>query len=70
MKDDDKVARCEECNQALIDIDNRGERLTGWITCNLWTSADGKQWTRLSEEDLRSLHLLIHGGEGESGVAR
>ena len=33
--------RCRECGQELIEIDNRGERLWGCLTCNLWT-AEGK----------------------------
>jgi hypothetical protein len=62
MTDDEKTACCNHCKQALIEIDNRGERLTGCLTCNLWAAADGKRWTRLSEEDLRVLHRLRHGG--------
>jgi hypothetical protein len=54
--------RCYNCGQELIEIDNRGEHLTGCLTCNLWTSNDAKGWTRLSEEDLRALHQLRHGG--------
>jgi len=54
--------RCHNCGQELVEIDNRGQRLTGWITCNLWTAGDAKGWTRLSEEDLRALHQLRHGG--------
>jgi hypothetical protein len=58
MTDDKSVARCNQCHQALTEIDNRGERLTGCITCNLWATTDGKRWKRLSEEDLRALHQL------------
>jgi hypothetical protein len=46
----------------LIEIDNRGERLTGCLTCNLWSATDSKRWTRLSVEDLHALHHLRHGG--------
>jgi hypothetical protein len=53
--------RCNNCGQALMEIDNRGERLMGCLTCNLWAPAEGKRWTRLSEEDLRALHHLRHG---------
>jgi hypothetical protein len=42
-------------------VDNRGKRLTGCLTCNLW-AVEGEGWTRLSEEDLRALHQLRHGG--------
>ena len=58
MADDDKSACCNHCKQPLIEIDNRGERLSGCMTCNLWTTAEGKRWKRLSEEDLCGLHLL------------
>ena len=54
--------RCHNCGQELVEIDNRGELLTGCITCNLWTAGDAKGWTRLSVEDLRALHQLRHGG--------
>lgn len=54
--------RCYNCGQELIEIDNRGERVTGCLTCNLWSAADDKGWRRLSEEDLRALHQLRHGG--------
>jgi hypothetical protein len=46
--------RCHNCGQELVEIDNRGVRLNGCITCNLWTAGDGKGWIRLSEEDLRA----------------
>lgn len=54
--------RCNQCGQELIEIDNRGERLVGCLTCNLWTAADGKGWIRLGEDDLRALHHLRHRG--------
>jgi hypothetical protein len=57
-----RMERCHNCDQELIEIDNRGQRLTGCLTCNLWSAGDRKRWTRLSEEDLRALHLLRHGG--------
>ena len=57
--------RCNHCKQELIEIDNRGQRLTGCLTCNLWSAPDSERWTRLSEEDLRELHLLSrHGPKG------
>ena len=55
----DKIATCDQCKQALMEIDNRGERLTGCLTCNLWSAADRRRWKRLSEEDLRPLHALV-----------
>ena len=56
------MERCHNCGQPLIEIDNHGERLNGCLTCNLWTAGDATGWTRLSEEDLRALHQLRHGG--------
>ena len=35
-----------QCKQPLIEIDNRGERLKGCLTCNLWSSVDRKLWKR------------------------
>jgi hypothetical protein len=29
-----------QCKQPLIEIDNRGERLKGCLTCNLWSTVD------------------------------
>jgi hypothetical protein len=40
-----------ECEQPLMEIDNRGTRLRGCMTCNIWLSADDKK-VGLSEEDL------------------
>ena len=54
---------CHNCGQELMEIDNRGERLIGCLTCNLWSAADHNHWRRLSEEDLRALHQLRHGGD-------
>jgi hypothetical protein len=58
----DHSARCNQCKQPLTEIDNRGERLTGCVTCNLGSTEGGKRWKRLSEEDLRALHLLTRHG--------
>jgi hypothetical protein len=60
-----KNERCNQCDQQLIDIDNRGERLFGCLTCNLWAATDEKGWIRLNEEDLRALHGLRHGKSKE-----
>jgi hypothetical protein len=54
--------RCHNCGQEIIEIENDALRLSGCLTCNLWASADGDRWVRLSEEDLRALHQLRHGG--------
>jgi hypothetical protein len=37
----DKIACCNQCKQPLIEIDKRGKRLKGCLTCNLWSTADG-----------------------------
>ena len=55
--DAEKAERCNQCGQKLIEIDNRGKRLVGCLTCNLWTAADSKRWIRLNEEDLRARGL-------------
>ena len=52
---------CNQCHQLLTEIENHGQRLRGCLTCNLWASVDVGRWIRLSEEDVRSLHLLRHG---------
>jgi hypothetical protein len=49
--DADRITCCNQCKQPLIEIDNRGERLKGCLTCNLWSTVDLKLWKRLSEED-------------------
>jgi hypothetical protein len=63
MPDGDTIACCNHCKQALIEIDNHGERLTGCLTCNLCAPAGAERWKRLSEEDLRALHLLMRHGD-------
>jgi hypothetical protein len=62
VTEDENTACCNQCKQPLIEIDNHGERLTGCMTCNLWSRAGGKRWKRLSEEDLRALHRLTRHG--------
>ena len=49
---------CFECKQKLIEIDNRGEHLTGCLTCNVWWSRWSANAVKLSEEDLHALHEL------------
>ena len=57
MSDEIDGRYCRECKQPLAEIDNRGQRLTDRMTCNIWGTADGKK-VRLSEEDLRALHAM------------
>ena len=56
-----RAVHCNQCHQPLIEIENDGQRLRGCLTCNLWATIDGTRWIRLSEDDLRSLHLLRSG---------
>ena len=57
-----KTGKGKNCRQPLIEIDNRGQRLGGCLTCNLWAAGKSAQWIRLNEEDLRALYLLRHSG--------
>jgi hypothetical protein len=50
--------RCHVCKQPLIEIDNRGQRLTGCMTCNIWWSLTGGGAVKLSVEDLYALQQL------------
>lgn len=50
---------CNQCNQQLIEIDNRGERLTGCLPCNLWAASGEKLWITLSQEDVLALHMVV-----------
>jgi hypothetical protein len=49
--------KCKECGQPLIEVDNRGRRLRGCLTCNGWRDPDDKL-VKLSVEDLAALHAL------------
>ena len=57
MSDETTFDSCRECRRPLLEIDNRGQRLRGCMTCNIWWSTDGVKF-RLSEEDLRALHSM------------
>ena len=39
VMDADRITCCNQCKQPLIEIDNRGERLKGCLTCNQAQSA-------------------------------
>ena len=52
-----RMDRCNHCKQELIEIDNRGERLTGCLSCNLWSASGERLWISLSDEDLHALAL-------------
>ena len=53
-----RMDRCNHCQQELVGIDNRGERLTGCLSCNLWSASGEKLWIELCAEDLVALHEL------------
>jgi len=48
---------CKQCNQPLVEIDHRGERLTGCPKCNRWQAAIG-EWCRLASDDIAALRAL------------
>ena len=49
----------ENC-MPLIEVDNRGKRLVGCLTCNEWLDDEGNL-TKLSVEGLAALHALRRG---------
>jgi hypothetical protein len=51
------ISYCFDCKRPLVEIDNRGERLTGCMTCNLWRDSEGNV-VKLSVEDLAALQAL------------
>jgi hypothetical protein len=57
MAQESTVDYCFECKRPLAEIENRGLRLRGCITCNIWWSPTGDK-VRLSEEDLRLLYHM------------
>ena len=56
---------CFECKRPLVEIDNRGHRLHGCMTCNKWWSVTGGGAVKLSVEDLAALHALRRMGYEE-----
>jgi hypothetical protein len=50
--------RCNHCQQELISIENRGEQLTGCLSCNLWSASGEKLWIKLCGDDLYALEEL------------
>jgi hypothetical protein len=50
--------RCNHCQQELIEIDNRGELLTGCLPCNLWSASGEKLWIELCADDLHAIEEL------------
>jgi hypothetical protein len=41
-----------ECKRPLVEIDNRGQRRRGCMTCNIWWSLTGGGALKLTVEDL------------------
>ena len=50
--------RCDLCGERLIEIDRRGERLTGCVECNRWSSSRSAFVVELSFEDFEALFGL------------
>jgi hypothetical protein len=48
---------CDRCEQPLIEIDRRGERLTGCLDCNCWQGREAFV-VELSVEDFHALREL------------
>ena len=53
---------CDRCGERLIEIDRHGERLTGCIECNCWSSNSSAFIIELSLEDFETLRGV---GSGE-----
>ena len=47
--------QCDRCGERLIEIDRRGERLTGCVECNRWSSNRSAFVVELSLEDFEAL---------------
>ena len=58
MSDESVASYCLVCKRPLVEIDNRGQRLTGCMTCNIWWSLTGGGAVKLSVEDLYALQQL------------
>ena len=58
MSEESAKSLCFECKRPLVEIDNRGQRLHGCKTCNIWWSLTGGGAVKLSVEDLGALHAL------------
>ena len=51
MSEESAKSLCFECKRPLVEIDNRGHRLYGCMTCNIWWSLTGSGAIKLSVED-------------------
>ena len=52
MPEESAKSLCFECKRPLVEIDNRGQRLHGCMTCNIWWSLTGGAAVKLAVEDL------------------
>jgi hypothetical protein len=59
---------CFECKRPLVEIDNRGHRLRGCLTCNIWWSLKGGGAVKLSVEDLQALQQLRRTKPSDGGI--
>ena len=58
MSEESAKSLCFECKRPLVEIDNRGQRLRGCMTCNKWWSLTEREAVKLSVEDLSALQKL------------
>jgi hypothetical protein len=58
VADEKRVSYCFECKRPLVEIDNRGHRLRGCLTCNIWWSVSGGGAVKLPVEDLQAFQQL------------
>ena len=54
----DSLFELRQIAATSLAVDNRGEHLTGCLTCNVWWSRWSANAVKLSEEDLHALHEL------------
>jgi hypothetical protein len=60
--------QCDRCGEQLVEIDRRGERLTGCIECNRWRSNRTVFIIHLSVEDFEALRGSEVNGRQARGV--
>jgi hypothetical protein len=59
--------QCDRCGERLIEIDRYGERLTGCIECNRWSSKQSAFVVELSVEDFEALRgIEVNGRQARS----
>ena len=51
---------CDRCGERIIEIDRRGERLTGCAGCNCWSGDKSAFIVELSVEEIEALRGLKH----------